>query len=89
MLALSPKLPSLSVLVGREAAFGSKNKVPKLSSTFASSLVDDYLSATPKAGGRGDRRQLVMWSDTTMALAPGGRTITVPHTGQVTDNIGR
>ena len=41
----------------------------------------------PCAGGRGDRRQLVMWSDTTMALPSSGRGIRASHTGQLTDNM--
>jgi hypothetical protein len=34
--------------------------------------------------GRGDRRQLAMCSDVTMALPPDGREMLTPHTGQVT-----
>jgi hypothetical protein len=29
-----------------------------------------------------------MWSDATMALPPAGCTMTAPHTGQLTDNMG-
>jgi len=50
-------------------------------------MVAECVSAARAPGGRGDRRQLVMWSDTTMALPSSGRGITAPHTGQLTDNM--